>query len=358
MALRVWASTDVGRTWFFLSSCAHTDSQQGVWEPDFSLAADGSLVCHYSDETDPTHHSQFLAHAVSRDGGQTWSAGAPTVALNDASLRPGMATVRRLGAGRYAMTYEICNWPGASCAAFIRFSKDGLDWGDPATPGTRIMSNTGLSFAHTPVLEWAPGGGPDGTLLLSGQLLMDDAGLAPTPGTGRTLMLNTTGGTGTWIEIPAPFALDNVYDNYCPNYASPLLASPDGRRVLELGTAYDGPLCKPYYGTGAIPGSYHVAHDTRGSGLGQFEYVGAWKADSGHHFSDAQNADVNLRFAGTGVTVDLTGSGRVSVDGGPDHAVSGTYQSGGLSAGPHELSVRPLAGHRLGLTGATVQLEQ
>ena len=356
MALRIWKSRDMGRTWTYLSDCAHTNSQQGLWEPEFSVAGDGSLICHYSDETDPQHHSQFLAETLSRDGGQTWSQPRPTVALTEPDLRPGMPTVRRLPSGRYAMTYEICNWPDAPCPAFIRFSPDGLHWGDPADPGERILSNTGHSFAHTPVLEWLPGGGPDGTLLLSGQLLIVDPGLVPLPQTGRTLMMNTTGGAGNWLEIPAPFALENVYDNYCPNYSSPLLGSPDGQRVLELASNYDGPLCKPYFGSGLVPSRYQVSHTTRGNGNFQLEYGGTWKVDQTSHFTADPGASVRLRFAGSGVQVTLPGTAQVSLDGGPPRRVSGTYQVDNLKPGVHTLTLRPERGNTLRLLGVDIEL--
>jgi hypothetical protein len=64
MTITVWLSTDRGRSWAFSSnaavaSAAYTGTN-GLWEPEFSLLDDGTLVCHYSDETDPAH-SQKLA---------------------------------------------------------------------------------------------------------------------------------------------------------------------------------------------------------------------------------------------------------------------------------------------------------
>lgn len=356
MALRVWKSADRGRSWTYLSSCAVASTAGGLWEPEFSVAADGTLVCHFSDETRPERHGQFLAEVISRDGGKTWGEKRPTVALEDRALRPGMPIVRRLPQG-YAMTYEVCALPGADCAAHIRFSPDGLNWGDPTDIGRRVFSNTGRYFAHTPVLAWAPGGGPQGTLLLDGQLLQQGAGVVPGEGTGRTLMLNTTGGEGNWIEVPAPFALENVYDNYCPNYSSPLLPSKDGQTVLELATNYDGPLCKPSFGTGPVPNGYSVAHTTRGDGLGQLQYAGAWKMDARAHFSGVNGATVTLRFAGTGVTVRGGGTGSVSLDGGPDRPLSLTtpFSKSGLSWGKHTLTLR-VNGARLTLNGVRVDL--
>lgn len=359
MALRVWKSADQGRSWAYLSSCAVAATPGGLWEPEFSVAADGALVCHFSDETQPGQHSQFLAEVTSHDGGATWSGARQTVALSGPALRPGMPVVRRLGNGRYTMTYEICALPGANCAAHIRFSADGLDWGDPQDPGQRIISNTGHYFAHTPVLAWAPGPTPQGTLLLSGQILQDESGVLPAEGTGRTLMLSTTGGEGNWTEFAAPFALENVYDDYCPNYSSPLLPSVDGKSVLELATNYDDGQCKPYFGSGPIPSILTISHQTRGSGLAQLNYAGAWKADAGAHFSSTSGAAVTLKFAGSGVTVYGSGQGRVALDGGPFKPFTSSdaapLVAADLKPGTHTLTLRVSSG-KLALRHVQVNL--
>ena len=54
---------------------------------------------------------------------------------------------------------------------------------------------------------------------------------------------------GTGFDKPG-IAVTNPYNNYCPNYSSPLLVSPDSKRVLELASDYDGTICKTYYATG------------------------------------------------------------------------------------------------------------
>lgn len=252
MAIRVWKSTDRGANWSYLSSCAVSPNAGGVWEPEFSVAADGRLICHYSDETQQPQHSQTLMRAYSSDGGATWSAPVATVSSIFTGYRPGMATVRQLPTGKYVMTYEVCGLPGAAnCAAHLRTSVDGLDWGDPNDVGTRVLARDGRYFAHAPVLALAPGGGANGRLLLVGQLVFTAAGVQDTSA-GQLLMTNANGGDGAWDTAPAPFAVPNVYDNYCPNYSSSPLASADGARVLLVATAYDGPACKAYFGSGAL----------------------------------------------------------------------------------------------------------
>ncbi|HZX08837.1 sialidase family protein [Kribbella sp.] len=245
MSLRIWRSNDVGRTWSYLSSCATAPNDRGLWEPEFSVAADGRLVCHYSDETDPAH-SQKLMEVRSTDG-VTWTDPSPTVVSPTVGHRPGMPIVRRLPSGRYVMSYEICGLGGQyDCAAYIRHSADGWNWGSPSDLGRRVQTIDGRYFTHAPTIALAP----NGKLLLVGQILQNADG-SVAAGNGRTIFANTGGGNGYWYELPAPVAVTNPYNNYCPNYSSPMVVSPDGRSVLELASDYDGTVCKTYFGTGS-----------------------------------------------------------------------------------------------------------
>lgn len=75
MQIRIYRSVDAGVSWTYLSNCATgsvTRSGGGLWEPEFTIAGDGSLVCYYSDETKPPN-SQLIAQVHSTDG-VTWSA--------------------------------------------------------------------------------------------------------------------------------------------------------------------------------------------------------------------------------------------------------------------------------------------
>lgn len=86
----------------------------GVWEPEFLLAADGSLACIFSDETEPCR-SQVLKPTSTRDGVH-WAepviivAGVAGVASSD---RLGMAGVRRLPGGSYGVAAPRVTMSGA-----------------------------------------------------------------------------------------------------------------------------------------------------------------------------------------------------------------------------------------------------
>lgn len=249
MALRVFRSNDVGRTWEYLSTVATAPNDRGLWEPEFSLDAEGNLVCHYADETDG-FHSQKLVAARTSDG-VAWRDHRDTVASTLAPDRPGMPVVRKLPDGTYYMSYEICAPAGQfACVAHYRTSPDGWDWGDPAHLGFRPETADGKYFKHAPNIAWAPEpGNPQGRLLMVGQVMFNADGTRAA-GNGKTVWTNSDSGRGPWREIPAPVAVDFDTIDFCPNYSSALLPSTDGSRFLEIATDYDGGVCKPYYATG------------------------------------------------------------------------------------------------------------
>ncbi|GAA2637124.1 exo-alpha-sialidase [Streptomyces axinellae] len=248
MTIRVFKSTDLARSWSYLSTVATARADGGLWEPEFSVDADGKLVCHYSDETDPAH-SQKLVAARSGDG-VSWSPPRDTVASSLGTDRPGMAVVRRLPDGKYVMTYEICSSRGQfDCVAHYRTSPDGWDWGDPAGLGIRPETADGEYFKHAPTLAWAPGkGNSRGKLLLVGQAMYRADG-SRAPDSGRVIWTNSDGGRGPWRKVAAPVAVKTSELGPCPNYSSSLVPSADGGHVLEAATDMVQGQCRPYFAT-------------------------------------------------------------------------------------------------------------
>lgn len=260
---RIYASTDGGTTWATLPgvNCGRGGRVRGgegtgIWEPEFYIAANGSLVCVFSDET-VDGRSQVLRMTSTADG-QTWSAARTIVQGSAASDRPGMAVVRRIGAtGLFLMTYEWCSTAGLDCSARYKTSTDGLDWGSLGTQGTRIETAAGQFFRHTPTHTWtARTGFANGVIVLTGQILVNANGTVDTANTGNVLMVNTTAdASGPWKIVPAPIIMPAppTATNWCQNYSSPLLASPDGTQVLMMQT--DGAAdssCRARFGAGAF----------------------------------------------------------------------------------------------------------
>ena len=264
MSILLWASTDHGRTWTRQStivaaaqpvSCGGLSC--GLWEPEFSQLDDGTLVCHFSDETSAAH-SQYLAERTTTDG-LTWSASRATVAPAAAAARPGMANVRRMASGTYVMSYEVCGTD--ACNVHVRTSANGLDWGDANDIGTRPTTVDGRYFVHAPTLAFDATDGANGRFFLVGQL----AGGGTPEENGSILLANTESATRSWYELDAPVAVPNAYDNFCPNYSSPLLPLDHGAAVLEIATRYDGNACNAYFARGPLRGSRDATGITDGS---------------------------------------------------------------------------------------------
>jgi len=249
MTQPIYRSDDGGASFRPLSASCGTAARvrepgrpgTGVWEPEFYVAADGSLVCVYSDETTPSG-SQVLQLTRTEDG-IVWSEPRVIVAGMHADDRPGMAVVRRLPDGRYLMSFELCGPAVPACVARLLVSSDGLDWGPPAGMGMRPQTALGQFFRHAPTIAWAPGSpGTPGVLTLIGQLLSDGSGTGIDPASGRALLVSDSGQpTGPWRIAPAPIGLaaSPRESNYCQNYSTALLPSEDGQQLLALQTDLD-----------------------------------------------------------------------------------------------------------------------
>ncbi|HEX3786817.1 MAG TPA: sialidase family protein [Pseudonocardiaceae bacterium] len=248
---RLWASSDHGTTWRYVSTFATAPNPYNTWEPSLSVAADGELVAFYSDETDKTQHDQKLVQVRTADG-VNWDDYKDTVASGDWYVRPGMANVIRLPDGMYFMTYEVCNNDLVHlCSTYFRESIDGWDYGDPTNLGAVVRTADGKYARHTPYVAWSPGPGPNGTILLVSEMVVNSDG-SIAPENGKTLLANDNLGSGNWYEIPAPIQIDGVNNTGCKNFSSSLLPSADGRSVTEVATDLDGTVCKAYVASGPL----------------------------------------------------------------------------------------------------------
>lgn len=257
MQIRVYKSTDEGATWSYLSNCATgtvARSAGGLWEPDFAIAGDGRLMCYYSDET-RSGHSQILTQVATTDG-VTWTPAGDLAISNTSGDRPGMANVVKLPGGSYVASFEICG--ALNCAAYLKTSADGVNWGAAGTLGNAIALSDGTTFWHTPTLVWSPVAGvTHGQLLLQGQVLTK-SGVVQT-GNGGTLFYNASGdGTGGWQSFKAPVttAMPAGTDgNYCQNYSSPLLPIGDGHTALSLASDFSGTTCQVWFNVAPLSGA-------------------------------------------------------------------------------------------------------
>ena len=193
-------------------------------------------------------YNQIIAHRISTDGGKTWNDDVIDIAVNDSIKRPGMPTVAKLPNGTYVMCYEVC---GSNCDTYIRFSRDGVDWGDAEDLGTRIESTADNHFSHAPTIKWFNDGTKNGVLLLIGQVLNKNSDNTIADLNGNVFMINRNNGKGLWTEIKTPVASPSDGKNPCENYGSQLLLLKD-KRVLELALKKENGACRLFYSTGNI----------------------------------------------------------------------------------------------------------
>jgi hypothetical protein len=270
-AIEVFYSTNGGVTWNYRSSCTSESGQadtegHGIWEPEFAVAGNGDLVCYFSDERPSSNgYNQVLADVVSTDGGLTWGSEVYDVAVQDNVQRPGMTTVVKLPNGTYGMTFEDCKAgydPDEACSVYFKTSSDGENWSPVDSLGTLVETADGRHFLHTPQLAWSPIGGPDGTLLVSGQRLVAgaDGSVTVQDESGTVLLANTDLGVGAWTETTAPVDTNPTggYDSgetACAGYSSPILPSVSGSDILYLaGTHIGNGNCQVSFGTDVAPG--------------------------------------------------------------------------------------------------------
>ncbi len=272
--VEVFKSTNKGQSWQFLSNCTQTSGQpnswgHGIWEPTFLVSDNNTLACFISDErpSNSVTNNQIIGHYTSTNGGASWGPTiTPDVAFPADNLRrPGMQTFAELPNGQFVMSYEMCRDatnPDNACEVYVKFSDDGLNWGAAGSAGTLVATSDGRELLHTPYVSWLPGGGPNGTVLISGQRVVS----GPTGNktvlaeSGTVLFGNTNLGSGPWNELEAPVTV-NPTGGYapgvasCPGYSTPALPREDGTSfVYFASTLRQGTQCELKFGIGQLAG--------------------------------------------------------------------------------------------------------
>ncbi len=342
MQIRIYSSADEGAHWSYLSNCATASvprSGGGLWEPDFAIAGDGRLMCYYSDET-RAGHSQILTEVATGDG-LTWTNVGDLAISSVPGDRPGMANVVRLPGGSYVASFEICGAP--NCAAYLKTSADGINWGTAGTLGNAVALADGTTFWHTPTLAWSPvPGQAHGQLLMQGQVLTK-SGVVQT-GNGGTLFYNSAGdGTGGWLSLAAPVKTAmpaGTAGNYCQNYSSPLLPLGDGRTALSLASDFSGTVCKVWFNVAPLSGAALSGGNISLNGTTQTggDFTVTAQGSLGDSFNlsvTAPGAPATLNLSQSQVTLAANGTASVHVTVTPTAVASAntSHPLGGMGGG-------------------------
>ena len=222
MHLRLFTSTDFGRSWNIRSTYAEGTGEAPVWEPHLLILDDGRLVEFYSDETHKADgYNQMLGHKLSSDGGITWGPEIYDTAMKGGVERPGMVIIARLPDGRYAYNFEDVDGPVLN-QVHIKFSKDGANWGIPEARGTKVETEAGQYPANTPNVFWFPVGGPKGVMVVTSR---SSQGVGADTA-GNTLYWNNNLGVGPWWQAPTPV---RKIGNNRAGWTQAMLLLPDGR---------------------------------------------------------------------------------------------------------------------------------
>ncbi|MGN6126511.1 MAG: sialidase family protein [Humibacter sp.] len=174
--IQLYASTDQGLTWKFLSTVAvggppnTTNGATPVWEP-FLLLNNNNLICYYSDQRDP-NYGQKLSHQTSTDL-INWGPVVDDATGTSYAERPGMTTVARLRGDLWIMTYEFgepddpahpdqnnytyhVHYRLAKDPESFRFSQD-----------TPLVTPDGIAPNGAPVVSWADTGDANGVIVVT-----------------------------------------------------------------------------------------------------------------------------------------------------------------------------------------------
>ncbi|KAF7556653.1 hypothetical protein G7Z17_g1187 [Cylindrodendrum hubeiense] len=155
----LYASKDQAKTWNFVSHIAYgagpetiKNGNDALWEP-FLLIHDNSLICFYSDQTDP-NHGQKLVH-VTTSNLLTWSAPVSDVTFPAYGDRPGMTTVAHIeSSNQFIMTFEYCGKGG--CRVHYKVASSPLNFDSAQAIQLTSNDTSKTTPVGSPYVVWTP----------------------------------------------------------------------------------------------------------------------------------------------------------------------------------------------------------
>ena len=249
--LNLYISKDAGESWTFQSeitrskNLSHSDgNENGCWEGNLYLNAEGELTCIFADETDHKNHAQRIACKTTADG-KVWSQLKEIVALDSPSQRPGMPCVTKVKDGKYFLTIEMVGENGVPI--YYKSSADGIDWGDVTDKGTKIQTSVRVKDAisgkehsttaflgSSPFCVWTPYGNKEnGTIFVTAQRT-EYAGSRPAGAALNNFFVSYDSGEN-WSIINNPVSYYENNDNR-PAYSNSMCLSRDGKKMYVVNT--------------------------------------------------------------------------------------------------------------------------
>ncbi|GAB3395714.1 hypothetical protein GCM10027568_28220 [Humibacter soli] len=198
--IQMYASTDSGVTWQFLSTVATgggastTNGATPVWEP-FLLLHNGKLICYYSDQRDP-NYGQKLSHQTSTDL-INWGPVVNDVRGNTYAERPGMTSVAQLPNGQWIMTFEYgqpddpANPDQNNYTYWVNYRLASDPELFDSSPSIRIIV-PGTPPNSSPIVSWSNSGGPNGTIIVTNNDTQD------------FLINRDLGDPNKWLRLSSP----------------------------------------------------------------------------------------------------------------------------------------------------------
>jgi hypothetical protein len=195
--IELYASTDSGKTWKFVSHIAAggealpNNGLTPIWEP-FLMVNKKTLICYYSDQRDNATYGQKMVHQTSSDL-KTWGPVVEDVTAPRYTDRPGMPTIAKLPNGKYLMTYEYGGGPAITTSyqfpVYYKIVSDPEKFG--AAPSVSLKATDGTIPTGSPYVVWSPVGGKNGTLIV-------------TSSSNTEVFINKGLGEGPWVKVATP----------------------------------------------------------------------------------------------------------------------------------------------------------